>query len=257
MSSIKPTSSIDDLDIPASAKRKLHNLEISNVRDLSATDYSVIHEAVGHGTGSILLKFIVSAGLKPKLREPDWSDKQWKNFVEKLVEDGLVDWKEIALAICGELNPPQVGTAVASNPSFQRHYPARQTMKAVMEWFYAQNGRCAICGTRLFLEGDHIEAKEAFLAKGKAAEDADTLENLQLLCKRCNVIKRPSHALGGLSFGPAQAVLIWILLVEKPRSFAAFCKLCREHGLTMASIRFQEAWAFALWLSKEGRYQLD
>jgi hypothetical protein len=77
------------------------------------------------------------------------------------------------------------------------------------------------------------------------------------LCKRCNVVKRESHLLGGLSFHTAQSALMWILLVKKPGTYDAFEALCRRAGLTMASIRFQEAWAMAEWLRRDGLYPLD
>ena len=150
------------------------------------------------------------------------------------------------MVVCGELNPPQVGTQIASNQSFQAKFPPRQIMRNVMEWFYAQDGRCELFGTRLYLEADHIRSKQEFSEAGEDPGEADRLENLRLLCRRCNVIKRPSHGLGGISFGPAQAVLVWILLHHRPKTKDEFYQLCRSHGLTMANIRFNEAWAFAI-----------
>jgi hypothetical protein len=183
-----------------------------------------------------------------------WTDKDWKGFVERTVASGIVSWSEVAIALCGELNPPQVGTAIASNKSFQAKFSPRETMRNVMKWLYEQEGRCENCGTRLFLEADHIRPKQEFQEAGEDPEEADRLDNLQLLCKRCNVIKRPSHTLGGISFGPAQSVLVWVLLHHRPKTRDEFYKLCREHGLTMASIRFDEAWALAEWLRKFGKY---
>lgn len=254
---ITPATSVQDLDVSQKTKRKLENLEVKTVQDLSEIDYTVIYEAVGHTIGTRLLQAVVAAGLQPSIRSPNWSEQDWYDFVQSLVDSQLVDWKEVALAICGELNPPQVGTAVASNPSFQRHFEPRETMRAVMEWFYEQPGVCAVCGTRLFLEADHIKSKQEYREEGLSELEADRLDNLQLLCKRCNVVKRSSHVLGGLTFGPAQAVLMWILLAKRPRSKADFHHLCRVHGLTMASVRFDEAWAFAVWLANEGRYEID
>jgi 5-methylcytosine-specific restriction endonuclease McrA len=196
----------------------------------------------------------MKAGGTAKFSRPDWSEEDWANFVQRLVADEIVTWNEIAMAVCGELNPPQVGTAIASNASFQAKFPPRETMRNVMEWFYAQPGKCASCGTRLFLEADHMKSKQEFREEGRDETEADTLDNLQLLCKRCNVIKRPSHDLGGISFAPAQSVLIWILLTERPATKEEFYKRCRAHGLTMANIRFDEAWAFAEWLKREGKY---
>ena len=48
--------------------------------------------------------------------------------------------------------------------------------------------------------------------------------------------------------------LMWILFVKRPRTYQQFETLCREYGMTMANIRFQEAWAMAHWLKREKRY---
>lgn len=222
--------------------------------DLSETEFHELYEVIGFDQSKTLLKAFLKAGGAAKFAKPDWSEQDWADFVQRMVDDEIVTWNEIAMAVCGELNPPQVGTAVASNPSFQAKFPPRETMRNVMAWFYEQDGKCSRCGTRLFLEADHIRSKQDFRESGLPETDADTLDNLQLLCKRCNVIKRPSHDLGGISFAPAQSVLIWILLTERPATKEEFYKRCRAHGLTMANIRFDEAWAFAEWLRKEGRY---
>jgi 5-methylcytosine-specific restriction endonuclease McrA len=234
--------------------QKLHELGHEYLGDISEVEFHELYEVIGFGQAKTLLKVFLKAGGAAKFSRPDWSEEDWAEFVKKLVSDEIVSWNEIAMAVCGELNPPQVGTAIASNSSFQAHFPPRETMRNVMEWFYKQDGKCTNCGTRLFLEADHIRSKQDFREAGLPETDADTLDNLQLLCKRCNVIKRPSHDLGGISFAPAQSVLIWILLTEKPQSKSDFYRLCRAHGLTMANIRFDEAWAFAEWLKREGRY---
>lgn len=180
-----------------------------------------------------------------------WSEDQWLDLVQDLVDRGLVSWREIASAVLGELNPPQVGTGVASKSSFKARFPPRKAWQAVKEWFYSQSGQCEDCGTRLHLEAEHIRSRD------ELGEDADTLENLQLLCKRCNAVKRPSHKQAGKTFLTAQAALMWILLVLRPTTYHQYRDLCREYGLTMADIRFQEAWAQALWLSRQGEYVIE
>jgi hypothetical protein len=80
---------------------------------------------------------------------------------------------------------------------------------------------------------------------------------MTLRCRRCNVIRRPSHKQGGKTFLTAEAALMWILFVRRPRTYQRFEHLCREYGMTMANIRFQEAWAMAHWLQREGRYTID
>jgi hypothetical protein len=118
-------------------------------------------------------------------------------------------------------------------------------MKIVMEWVYSQTGKCADCGTRLELQADHIKGREHFPRNPLAA---DFIENMTLRCRRCNVVRRPSHKFGGLTFLTAEAALMWILLVIRPRSFRDYVRMCRLYGMTMSDIRMQEAWAMAHWL---------
>ena len=89
------------------------------------------------------------------------------------------------------------------------------------------------------------------------AEIADRLSNMLLRCRRCNVIRRPSHKQGGKTFLTTEAALMWILLVKKPRTYKEFAKQCRSYGMTMANIRFEEAWAMAMWLERDGEYDID
>lgn len=179
--------------------------------------------------------------------DKEWSEEQWHELLVFLKENDLVSYKDMASQVLSALNPPQVGTQVASKPSFQRHFPPRQTMQNVMQWFYAREGGCVDCGTRLELQADHIIPKETFTNQ----EDADYLDNLELRCRRCNVIKRPSHKNGGKTFLTAAASLMWLLFTKRPKSYEEYKKICRDYGLTMADIRFQEAWAMALWLNKK------
>ena len=183
----------------------------------------------------------------------DWTESDWLSLICFIKNCGLSSYKEMASTILSALNPPQVGTAIASNKSFQRNFPKRETMKNVMAWFYNRKGCCVDCGTRLELQADHVIPKESF----DKPTDADYLENLELRCRRCNVIKRPSHKNGGQTYLTASAALMWILLVKRPKKYSDFERLCREYGLTMANIRFREAWALAEWLAKEGKYDID
>lgn len=186
-------------------------------------------------------------------KDSDWTEDDWLSFIHFIKESGIVSYKEIASATLSALNPPQVGTAIASNKNFQKQYPPRETMKHVMSWFYDRPGYCVNCGTRLELQADHIRPKETFENKA----DADYLENLELRCRRCNVIKRPSHKNGGLTYLTAAAALMWILLVKRPKTYKEYERLCRNYGLTMANIRFQEAWALAIWLNRQGKYDIE
>lgn len=181
----------------------------------------------------------------------EWTEEHWKSLVLYFVESGMVSFKELASLILGNLNPSQVGTSVASKKTFQSHYPKRKCWEAVRQWHFDQTGKCADCGTRLDLQADHIIPKEVL------HEAADTLDNLTLRCRRCNVIRRPSHKLGGKTYLTTEAALMWILFTKRPSTYQEYERLCRSYGLTMASVRFEEAWAMAKWLQREGKYYIS
>ena len=253
------------VNVPSLSSRTVQKLQSHGfqfLEDLESEYFPRIWELIGYGPGKQLLVALSLASLKVCFEEPDWTEEEWKEFVQGLVSSEVVSWEDIAVAVCAELNPPQVGTAVAiavkgnysltSNPD----YAPGSAMQSIWRWLYAQDGTCAVSGKRLFLEVDHQVPKELFIKQGKDPREADTLENMQLLTKRENVIKRGSHKLGGLSFAPAAAVLIYILMRFRPPTYAEFVTLCRAHGLTMSNIRFQEAWSFAVWLSRVGKYRI-
>ena len=176
-----------------------------------------------------------------------WTEDQWREFVFDLVTLGYVKWLDVATIVLGELNPPQVGTSMTGK-KWQKTYGKGTTWQAVKKWLYGQPLGCRGCGVLIKLEADHIVPKE------EIGDKADRLENMQLLCKRCNAKKRPSHTKAGKTFLTAEAGLMWLRLHHRPPGYEEFKKLCRDYGLTMADIRFQEAWALAEWLRAAGRY---
>jgi hypothetical protein len=180
------------------------------------------------------------------LHDSTWTSEQWLDLLRTLVESDIVTWKEVTALVLGHLNPSQVGTSLASSEGFKRRYGKGNTMRIVMDWVYHQTGRCADCGTRLELQADHVEGRESF----HDPLDADYIENMTLRCRRCNVVRRPSHEFGGLTFLTAESALMWILLVIRPRTFRDYVRLCRLYGMTMSDIRMSEAWAMAHWLSR-------
>jgi hypothetical protein len=180
------------------------------------------------------------------LHDSTWTEEQWLGLLETLVETGVATWKDITALVLGHLNPSQVGTSLASSGGFKRRYGKGNTMKIVMEWIYQQNGRCVDCGSRLELQADHIQGKETY----DDPLDADFIENMILRCRRCNVVRRPSHEFGGITFLTAEAALMWVLLVIRPRTLKDFTRMCRIYGMTMADIRMHEAWAMAHWLAR-------
>ena len=248
-------------------------------------------------------------------QDSDWSEQHWESFVRQLVDGDYATWQGICSLVIGHLNPSQVGTSIASKPSFKKHFPKRKTWEAVREWHFNQSGVCNDCGTRLELQADHIIPKEIV---GKVGEElaeqskhdpselmeivaerlteelnsngysdipmdlqqaignglcnailageserkelaliADRIDNMLLRCRRCNVIRRPSHKRGGKTFLTTESALMWILFVKEPQTYEEFQKECRSYGLTMANIRFEEAWAMARWLHKDEMYQID
>ena len=124
-------------------------------------------------------------------------------------------------------------------------------MEAVISWHIAQTGTCVDCGTRLELQADHVVTRQ------DEGDKADRLENMTLRCRRCNVIRRPSHKHGGKTFLTAESALMWILFVKRPRTYQEFERHCRAYGMTMANIRFKEAWAMARWLARVQLYEIS
>lgn len=183
--------------------------------------------------------------------DTDWNEEDWGVLLTMLKEAGIVTDREVTSLVLGHLNPSQVGTSVASKKSFQSRFPPRETWRAVRAWHFEQSGKCADCGTRLELQADHVIPRE------EIGEEADRLENMTLRCRRCNVVRRPSHKFGGKTLLTAETALMWLLFTKRPRTYQEYETLCRDYGLTMANIRFQEAWAMARWLEREGCYEID
>lgn len=213
---------------------------------------SAVTDSVDHQPGEATPQDVVIHPAMPAtgdfgLHDSSWTDEEWHGLLRSLVDNGMASWKDVASLVLGHLNPSQVGTSLASSKGFKRKYGKGKTMKVVMEWVYRQTGRCADCQTRLELQADHVKGREQFADP----LDADFIENMTMRCRRCNVIRRPSHEFGGETYLTAEAALMWILLVIRPRTFRDFVRLCRLYGMTMSDIRMQEAWAMAHWLARE------
>lgn len=190
-----------------------------------------------------------------KFSDGTWSDDEWRTLLEEIISKKLISWKDITTLTLGHMNPSQVGTSLASSKGFKRKYGKGEVMSKVMAWFYEQDGKCHDCGTRLELQADHNIPREDY----NDPLDADFIENMVLRCRRCNVIKRPSHEYGGQTHLTAEAALMWILLSFQPRTLSDFVRMCRLYGMTMADVRMQEGWAMAHWLRKVEtiRYTID
>ena len=183
--------------------------------------------------------------------DEDWSEKDWKKLLKHLINNNIVSYKEVTSSILGSINPSQVGTSIASKKTFQSHFPPRKCWENVRRWHFNQSGKCIDCGTRLDLQADHVIPREIL------GDKADYLGNMTLRCRRCNVTRRPSHKNGGQTFLSAESALMWLLFTKMPSTYEEFAELCRNYGLTMANIRFEEAWAMAKWLQKEGIYEIS
>src|SRR5215207_2943395 len=175
------------------------------------------------------------------LHDSTWTEEHWFDLLRALVESRIVSWKDVTTLVLGQLNPSQVGTSLASSEGFKRRYGKGNTMRVVLPWLYEQNGRCADCGSRLDLQADHVIGREEF----EDDLDADYIENMVPRCRRHNVKKRRSHKLAGITHLTAEAGLMWILFVIRPRTLNDFIRLCRLYGMTMSDIRMQESWAMA------------
>jgi hypothetical protein len=258
---------------------------------------------------------------KFRYKDENWTDEDWRLFLEHLINKRLFSWKNVATLTIGQINPPQVGTSLASAEGFKQRYGKGNTMSAVMEWFYTKGSQCIDCGSWFELQADHIIPKEIICDTGlqlsnavdqsptnqrytlkeairtelnrnrdqnkiserlidtfadeivqilsesitetelskRLAYVADHLDNMGMRCRRCNVIRRPSHQFGGNTHLTAESALMWILFSFKPRTFHDYVLMCRLYGMTMADIRMQEGWAMAHWLQRadDGRYEMD
>lgn len=244
-----------------SRERRLDILELRNIcKSLDASLFEVIAELRPLSTTSqtptvtdveeVPSAIVDTFSSYPEF-DAEWSHTDWKSLIDWFVSSGILNYKEIGSLMLGHLNPSQVGTSIASKKTFQERFPPRKLWQAVRQWHFEQSGRCFDCGTRLELQADHIIPRE------ELGDEVDRLENMTLRCRRCNVIRRPSHKLGGQTFLTTEAALMWLLFVKRPKTYQAFEKLCREYGLMMANIRFQEAWAMARWLARDGLYEID
>lgn len=111
------------------AAQKLNAAGYQNLGDFEGAYFPDVHELIGYGRSKPLLIAIVSAGVATEFRKPEFSEANWREFMSSIVEQGLVSWEDIASAVLAELNPPQVGTAVAN--AVKHNYPKGKTMQEV------------------------------------------------------------------------------------------------------------------------------
>ena len=65
------------------------------------------------------------------LDDSNWNEDRWSDLLDKLVNDQILTWRDIATLVLGHLNPSQVGTQLASSAGFKRRYGKGQVMRVV------------------------------------------------------------------------------------------------------------------------------
>ncbi len=120
-----------------------------------------VAETVAEATASLppAITQDVATGLHD--REQDTKEEYWRGLLDGLVGEGLLRWRDITPLVLGHLNPPQVGTQLASSEGFKRQYGKGHTMRVVLHWLYTQEGRCQDCHSRLELQADHVNRMSA------------------------------------------------------------------------------------------------
>ena len=155
-----------------------------------------------------------------------------------------------------------VGVSIAQSfPNMPEEDPVEvlRAIRAQLDGLLVQHGYSGIAVELLdSIAEDLYTALMSGLSEYKELADvADRVDNMILRCRRHNVIRRPSHANGGVTFLTAEAGLMWLLFVHRPRNYTEFSTLCRNYGMTMANIRFEDGWAMARWLQQAGLYEID
>lgn len=181
--------------------------------------------------------------------ELEVSESTCRDLVEGLIEAGVITWSDIAEEILQAMQPPQTATHVPQLDGIRELYESRQRWAPSRRWMYAQYGRCGECGALLSMTHDHVLSRDLLGSK------ADYLENLRFLCRRCNQARHWEKG-NILAWGTAAAVQ-YLLHTESPSTVKELEELGKELGLTQSNQRYEEAWALAVFLSRQGQYDLS
>ena len=114
--------------LSAPCYEKLEEKGYTKLSDFEGVYFPDIYKILPFGQAKILFGYLLKNGIKVRFAAPDWSEDRWRQFVDHLAQLELVTWREVALLICGELNPPQVGTSIASDESFQAINPSTKCL---------------------------------------------------------------------------------------------------------------------------------
>ena len=91
----EPISNIPTVS-PAAVK-KLDKAGFHVLANLEGCDYKAIYDLVGFGAGKALLLGLVLARVTVRFDQPNWTDGEWKGFVESAVQLGLLTWEDVAV----------------------------------------------------------------------------------------------------------------------------------------------------------------
>ena len=147
------------------------------------------------------------------VKDSDWTEQNWRQLINWFIDSDLLTARELAALMLGHLNPSQVGTSIASKPTFQAHFPPRKIMRAVNQVALQPVGQVRR------LRNPSWNFRQTTHLREKKGDAADRLKNMTLRCRRCNVIRRHPHKHGGKTFLTAEAALMWILFVKRPRTY--------------------------------------
>lgn len=174
----------------------------------------------------------------------NWSDDHWCSFLlTKLIDPEIVTWQEVTELVLGAISPPAVSSRIAGNKHIQAKLESGKAVKTALGWLYNQPPGCMECKTLLKLEIDHIKSLD------ESGDDAHHIDNIQILCKRCNCKKRPNYSSN--TYLSNNAGLMWLYFHYEPDTYEEFSFLCKAYGFNKrSSSKFREAWVISIWLKK-------
>ena len=136
---------------------------------------------------------------------------------------------------------------IDSSPLFQK---MKQTSPFLLTFSYL-SGNMKLASR----EANFISRRE--LIENKSERATNAIQTNSTAVSRLSSCFKQNNYFYRKTFLTAEAALMWILFTKKPSTYQEFAQLCREYGLTMASVRFEEAWAMAKWLERDGQYYIS
>lgn len=177
------------------------------------------------------------------------TEERCEEIIKNLLDEGILDWTTIAKEMLQSLQPPQTATHVPQLDGHRERYERGNRWAPSRRWMYSQYGPCESCGKITSINHDHIVERDIL------GNEADRLENLRFLCRRCNQSRHWEKG-NVLDLGTAAAVM-YLLFTQEPKTVKELEKMGRQVGLTQSNQRFEETWAFAMYLHREGLIEVD